>query len=458
MNSRDGKTNETLYRQLAEAGDTQGLVKLVETFPQLNVNARDPESGRTALHLAAVKRHAVAMQQVSKHGGDRVLEDNCGFTAEELWMSPFEYYPFLSLDSIDANKPYCQFIIDEMNAALPSHSRIVAIRRLDEINQFLAANPQLEKVGFVVKKPNCLRRIMLVEDSFIRDDHTSPIFYAKAGKDGEYFVHMDSIMGYCYSVPKSTSGVARTMYYYPHFRQYDNTGCFEDAAGLLFRLLKAPEFDFNAFCKANAKRDSDILKPLSTDERELQRRLDDQRFRTGFRGIDEKRFLALTRRRHKSLLDQYYKSRGMESVADVFQLTSFPPMLLAHIEFYATMTALRAQQPSLFAQRIKVGGSSTVVLDYLLKVGSKRFPQTNDRQIKANLVNTDQRYDFAGIRFADRRERYEQHQHSKSYLLIRLFEGALTFKPAAKITAMVTGCAVPEDEYLEAKQAFSRTA
>lgn len=414
-------------RIAAGKNDVKTIEKLL-ALPGLDVNAADPMTGRTALHETSVHSCREAASILLVRGkANRLLRDKLGFTTLELAVNQLDFAEEKLLEAIQVKQSreiYCRAYVDDANAKSPK-TAIVFINHIEEIDVYIEKNPKKNKIGFIIAVPNCLRGK--------EDSHVVPIYFEKEN-DTESFICLDSAMGRAIIVPMKT-GQKRELFYNPFRRQAADEGCFEDAIEILQTLLNSN--GIVKYCRDNSKEDSDML-TLNNQELLLRNELAKKRSELG--ELQLKQLDALARK-----TDFWQQSKVLQGDKNkyplqvVYKLSSLPKVLLPFIERYDTMRAIRVAQSSQF---FKTKPDGSTYLEYMLKHGKKRDAAMSDDEIKKHIAEDDKAYDFAGIDFNDRCQRYEKKYidafNKRSNQLVTFFaEQGAASKDAADITEII---------------------
>jgi hypothetical protein len=414
---------EKCFLAAANEGDEAIIEKLKKYYNEININTQDKETGRTAAHLAANNKNEKIYHLLLQLGCNPNLLDKGGFSAYELMVNPYDFNPSFSDLLMHEKYRYFQFIISEINHKNTfKNSRLIYVHRLEEINELIEQHSSLTKIGFLVRKPNCIRTIGMYGNRLIRNLHMTPIYFERKNNQ-EIFVQLDSILGSYYLLPNTSKPSIKRFSFYSGFnRQASGDGCFEDAVLLLSKLLAHNNFNFLQFCNQNAKKDSTCLKSLTSEERIVFKKYHRAQMEGNLDAKGQKMLPGLTRKHDVEKLKDFYHMKNIPTITTVFQLESLPDILIPHIAFYATMRFFRISQPERFLKKPKDSSSeSTTMLYSILKNGSTRFPGMKYDDILQKISNPNPLYDFKGKDLQERVTVFNAYHQSRHKMLYSLF-------------------------------------
>jgi hypothetical protein len=356
---------------------------------KIDINSPDA-AGRTALHHAALGKQKDCYRILLSQGAKEDIQDNMGFTPFECTLNPPPFYTESPQEDLDQ---YRLYVLSEKSCYLPERTALVYIKRIEQINTFIAKNPELNRIGFIVCRPNVLKRLKIKEpgqdEIFQFDDHVAGVYFHRHnGK--EYLIQLDSLSDKFFLLPTSTNEKQMRYFIYSYLpRQTSGSGCFEDAITVLLKLIKIPGNSFIRFCTQESNREQ----------------------------------LRLTQTREIALQVRYYEKMDMGYIKCIFRLKSFPEYMLPHIEYYGTMRQLRIAQPELFLNKMNpyLPDSSTY-LNNILNNGCLRFPGVTAADIHENLQNPDIRFDFKGKNFSEREREFVKFRQAMQNCIYTLFK------------------------------------
>lgn len=425
--------NDTILSDFLHAAKKGDLLKLRLLKDKINdINALDEETGRTALHFAALNNNSECYDWLLSAGAKEDIEDKMGFRPYETWLNPQPFHPLFTNDALfDTHQQY-RFIISEKNCLLPNSARLVYIERIEEINLFIQQNPEISRVGFIVRKPNILRRFDINGDYLVRDIHVAPIYFERRGQQ-EYFIHIDSVFGKYFLLPKSDDAQKTRFHIYSPFnRQTTGRGCFEDAVVILLKIMTDPDLNFLKWCTKKENNTPEPLRIHPLKQEEYARLLELRRAIQGNHDLVDE-YLAREKRNENALQVSYYKKHNSPYVAAIFRLTEFPVFLLPHVAFYSTMRQLRVKSPGLFMQKMHpTQANSPTYLEYILKHGSLRVPGIDEKLIAQNLQDDNPLFDFKGKDFPVRQAEFIEYRKAKTSFIYTLFNKHLAQKTDKK--------------------------
>jgi hypothetical protein len=384
----DQKLDELMT--LIKSGNVDSFRQLSAILTDSELNAQHSVSGRTLFHeVCLYQQHAMIRILRSRKVNERIRDKN-GFFPIELAVGLIREFNQTLEAKEKKEKNYREFLIVKANQHLREFKNpavVVLISDVSEINVYIEQHPRTMRIGFVLKKPNCLRQ---------KDDmHVVPLYFERNHNE-EIFIQLDSALGQHYLIPASrNAAVKRYHYYSPFRRQASGVGCFEDAVSILIKLLKSA--GFLQFCKQHSVQLSkDIFVPLSEFEQYENNKLCDRQKKL-LADTERKRLLALQHRNNnfaQRTVFAYFKIDYSE-IEPIFKLTSLPSTLIPHIERWDTMRHFRVNEKERVAK----------VLDTLLEKGAKKKKsKATDAEIKQHLTDPDKRYDIRGRSFKKRHE------------------------------------------------------
>jgi hypothetical protein len=452
METRALPTNEQLeFLRIVTTGKVLNMKDFLAKHPDVDVNYVDEATGRSTLHLAPTQVMYDALIESGCDSNPNIV-DLGGFTPVDLMLNYYQYQEAFHFDYQKVLIRYYKFWISEFNSKLPANTCLEYMHTMEGVNNFLAANPHLTKIGFIVKKPNCLRTLAQFDNNVIRDFHLSSMYFERT-RTGEVIVQIDSVMGAIYSFP-TLPGTNRVQYYCALHRQADNAGCFEDALVLLYKVLIQPDFNLVQFCQKNSTRDLAVTQNLTKPDRAKYKELHDKQMCGTLNEADVQIFPQLRRRHDHEKLTRLYQNYGMNTLKYIYQFSALPAFLLLHINFYRTIREIRLKDPKLFTQKLDPSDpKSPSVLDKILQQGKIRDSSKTPTVIKKNLSNPSEFFDFKNRDFADRESvfkeqfyRYDRVAYNLFYRKLSALEQKANFKDekqsanlARKVTFFLTG-------------------
>jgi len=291
----------------------------------LDINAVDPITGRAALHEAASHLQGKIYKYLIASGADETLRDKEGFTPRELHINPHPYSPVRDETTVATKIQKYRKRIAAINASddMPENRALVYIDNISEINTIIDRHPELECIGFIVRKPNCIK---IISDK-TNDFHVSPIFFERmADTKSEHFVQFDAALAQAYLLPKSSNPtIKRRLTYSDRLRNQDPQGDFADAVDVLMKLLNWE--NFHEFYLVNAKKDETIAQGLRAVEYQKLTYL--PYYLTDYlREEDELHNLN----RRQEYQDQAWMYPEDDFVKEIYILTKLPRVLLPTIK------------------------------------------------------------------------------------------------------------------------------
>jgi hypothetical protein len=326
---------------------------------------------------------------------------------------------------------YFEFIISEANLKLQvSQAKLVFIKSISEIDEYLRDHPNQHRIGFVVEKPDCIKSTNME----FPDTHVSPIYFERQ-HDLETFVQFDSALGQVFLLPEKIN-TKRLIYYSPDLRQVTRQGCFEDAVIILMKLIQSS--GILTYCEKNSRNNSKtLIAPLTASELAEQNKLEILSSTVGILFSTMPKFTTLSRRLEYQKQLAVLQEQHLKPVENIYVLTAIPKILIQHIERFDTMRNIRVRHPEQF-HKLMVSGQT--LLSILLKNGVIRTKDVSNDEIYKNLNDSNSRYDFAGSSFLSRREAMRTAQTEHCNNIYRLFHRKFASdKIALKIAEFSTG-------------------
>lgn len=380
-----------------------------EIFQLLNskadINEIEPISGRNALHEAAALKLMQLLAILMKRGANNNIRDKEGALPIELYLAP-TLRPFA--DSRNETRDYQHFMIDEANRKLRGakiNSQIVLIENVEEINQYILEHPNSRCIGFVVRKPNCLRQA--------NDMHVVPIYFECNGNT-QTFAQFDSALGEHFLIPSLSDDLIQRQHFFTKGkRQASSTGCFEDAIIILMKLLKRA--GIVAFCEKY----SEPLSPEYFEKLDYTEEILFHKMITMQKDFNQEQANQFHKLQYRSqftnqmtvfgFLDQKFSPQEK-----VFCLKTLPSPIIPHVERFDTMRHYRVNEKEKVEK----------VFDEIVKFGSQRNVKMTFSEIKQKLNVDDPKYDIQGRNFATRSDLC----HKFHSLRLRYYSSAIQHK------------------------------
>ncbi|MEO8400335.1 MAG: hypothetical protein ABI597_00890 [Gammaproteobacteria bacterium] len=400
---------EDILQLSATKHDFKKVLALLEDDKDA-VNLRHSKTGRTVLHnVANCPHHCEGSKTffhtlINEYKADVHIRDNEGYTPAEILMHPHQYNTAETI--FYSNLDYCDlFFIGELNAKLNAAGHNKRLELVDDTSQmieFAKNHPDYTQIGFLVKRPNCLKSNLVV--------HYSPIVF---DRDAKLFVQLDSFGG-MYVMPNYED--ARFIYS-TISRQVSDVGCRKDAIHIAYTILR--DFpDFFKYSQSHAVERSDVLSPFTPKE-ETERSVLKMITYSSLTKDQKKRASYLSNK--QSIQEQLavFTLHKVAPISNVHALSTWPVELALFLERYDLMMPLRTSK--------QLGEfSNQRILKKLVKHGMRRTP-VSDNMILANLkVDVpdqvpDKKYDIAGINFKTRHENWLEYRKTRAVSIKGIF-------------------------------------
>lgn len=413
---------EKSFISAAKNNEQDTVKEIVALYPDLDINVADGVSGRSALHMAAQHQNNDLFEFLLKSKCDPLLKDNGSFTAFDLMINPCEYSPTLAESENDKTNRYYKFIVAEMSQKLPPETPIIFVYRIEDLSRIIDSLPKCNKIGFIIKKPNCIRNIGLFGNIYARNLHVAPVYFERRNNK-EYFIQFDSILGSLFLMPEASNPtIKRESYYHVINRQSAGIGCFEDAVMLLTKCLRNVSFDLIALMQQHSQKDETCLVPLSPQQKKNLNEMTSSIMNGQASRLAVETLPGLRRKNDCEKMIAFYEYHNISPVKQIFQFDILPEFLLIHVNHNISMRTLRVKYPELFFKKIKdKSGKEITILDSILEQGQIYCPYITSKDIKHNLSNSDDLYDFKGKNMLSRVSVFKKYQKDCDQTLFFLF-------------------------------------